>query len=164
MTNETAKPWGPLPQIDPEPNARMCGEVNGKIICCRSTGHEGKHATPFPSKRRHGPVWVYWGGPPLGPFGSCHHNDPTTHLYCGLEAGHEGDHLAPSNQGPGATLAEWDAAAASRAVPPAAPPDRFREGVEACVEEVVRSGPITMQRADLVRRLRSLAPGTEEKP
>jgi hypothetical protein len=88
----------------------MCGVVNGKIICCRSRGHVGSHATPFPSQRRHGPVWVYWMQG--GPFGSCHENDPATHLYCGLEKGHEGDHLSPSNQGPGATLAEWEAAPA----------------------------------------------------
>jgi hypothetical protein len=103
------RPWGPLPEIDTDPNAPMCGEMNGKIICCRSRGHGGRHATPFPSYLRHGPVWVYWGGPPLGPFGTCHEGDPATRLYCGLERGHEGSHLSPSNAGAGHTLAEWPA-------------------------------------------------------
>lgn len=109
----TTAPWGGLPAIDPDTSAPMCGIVNGKILCCRSRGHKGRHATPFPSKLRHGPVWVYWGGPPLGPFGTCHATDTLSGLYCGLERGHEGPHLSPSNQGPGATLAEFSTAAAS---------------------------------------------------
>ncbi|HET9554917.1 MAG TPA: hypothetical protein VFP50_18270 [Anaeromyxobacteraceae bacterium] len=108
------KPWPAVPELDPP--GLMCAEVNGNILCCRVEGHRGQHATPFPSLHRDGPVWVYWvvGGP----FGSCGAIDPDTRLYCGLERGHEGDHLSPSNYAGGATLAEWPAAPDARKVTP----------------------------------------------